>query len=131
MNTCDAQDITQDVFMKLLETPRSFNDEEHLKAWLIRVTINLCNNLHRYNKKFTKLDENIPAPVPQESSEVLSLVLALPENYKNVIYLHYYEGYTAKEIGDILKMNTNTVLSNLSRGRKMLKSQLTGGFDGE
>ena len=117
--------------MKLLETPRSFNDEEHLKAWLIRVTINLCNNLHRFNKKFTQLNENIPAPVPQESSEVLSLVLALPENYKNVIYLHYYEGYTAKEIGEILKMNTNTVLSNLSRGRKMLKSQLTGGFDGE
>lgn len=127
----DAEDVTQEVFVKLLEKTRSFKSPEHLKAWLIRVTINLCHNFYRSAKRFSALDENLAAPENNESESVLSYVKALPENYRNAIYLHYYEGYTAEEIGDILGAKTNTVLSWLSRGRKALREQMIGGFDDE
>lgn len=127
----DAQDITQETFMKLLDDSRSFKDAEHLKAWLIRVTINLCHNLYRSSKKTVQLDESLAMPENIQAESVLDYVRVLPENYKNAIYLHYYEGYTAEEIGGILGAKTNTVLSWLSRGREILRRQMTGGFDGE
>lgn len=128
-NFTDAEDVTQEVFMKLLESGKGFQSEEHLKAWLIRVTVNLCHNLARKNKRVTSLDENLPAPEQTESP--LEYVRKLPENYRNAIYLHYYEGYTAKEIGQILGAGQNTVLSWLSRGRELLKKEMIGGFEDE
>lgn len=125
----DAEDITQEVFVKLVEKTRSFKDPEHLKAWLIRVTINLCHSLYRSSKQHEILDDRIPAPEDNDQS-VLDYVKALPENYRNAIYLHYYEGYSAAEIADILNSKQNTVLSWLSRGREILKGQI-GGFDDE
>ena len=125
----DAEDITQDVFMKLIEKKRSFESEEHLKAWLIRVTLNLCRNLNRKSGRISVLDENIPTE--DKDTDILLCVKSLPENYRNAIYLHYYEGYTAAEIAEITGGKQNTVLSYLSRGREMLKKQLSGGFDDE
>lgn len=125
----DAEDITQEVFMKILTYKKGFESEEHLKAWLIRVTINLCHNLNRKNSRFDELTDNIPAS--ERDSDILLCVKALPENYRNAIYLHYYEGYTAAEIAEITNSKQNTVLSYLSRGREILRKQMIGGFEDE
>ena len=120
----DAEDVVQDVFEKLLNYHGSFESEEHLKAWLLRVAINRCRDLARAaHQKDTELDENLPAPEMEDCS-VLDAVSALPENYRNAIYLHYYEGYTAAEIGRMLGAPTNTVLSWLRRARAQLHTML-------
>lgn len=127
----DAEDITQAVFVKLLESEKHFRGEEHLKAWLIRVTINLCRDELRKNSKIVLCESPLPNNTAQKEESVLEAVRALPENYRNAVYLHYYEGYTAKEIGKFLDAKPNTVLSWLSRGRAMLKEEMIGGFDDE
>ncbi len=129
-NQADAEDITQEVFVKLLEHNKPFADSEHLKAWLIRVTVNLCRDKHKKLSR-EELSDNVISIQPQESDSMLEMVKALPENYRNAIYLHYYEGYSAKEIGKILGAKQNTVLSWLSRGRQALKADLTEGFNNE
>ena len=106
--TADAEDVVQDVYEKLLHYEGVFESEEHLKAWLLRVAIN----------------ENLPAPEAFEDGSVLDAVRALPENYRNAIYLHYYEGYTAAEIGRMMGAPSNTVLSWLRRGRAQLHTML-------
>ena len=130
-NFSDAEDVTQEVFMKLLETNKAFRDSEHIKAWLIRVTINLCRDKMKKTSRETLVEDALPLKTNEERSDVLEAVKALPENYRNTIYLHYYEGYTAKEIGKILGAKENTVLSWLSRGREALREELNGGFDDE
>ena len=120
----DAEDVVQDVYEKLLNYHGGFESEEHLKAWLLRVTINRCRDLTRAaHQKDTELDENLPAP-ENEDTGVLDAVRALPENYRNAIYLHYYEGYTAAEVGRMLGAPTNTVLSWLRRARAQLHMML-------
>lgn len=120
----DAEDVTQDVFEKLLNYTGRFESEEHLKAWLLRVAINRCRDITRAaRQKDTELDENLPAPEAADGS-VLDAVRALPENYRNAIYLHYYEGYTAAEIGRMLGAPTNTVLSWMRRARAQLHTML-------
>lgn len=126
----DAEDITQEVFTKLLEHTMPIRSEEHLKAWLIRVTINLCRDYYKKNSRLSVVSEPVSADEPVREDSVLEAVKALPDNYRNVIYLHYYEGYTAKEIGKILGAKESTVLSWLSRGRSALKKMI-GGFDDE
>ena len=121
----DAEDVVQDVFEKLLNYNGRFESEEHLKAWLLRVAINRCRDLTRAaHQKDTELDENLPAPEQMEDGSVLDAVKALPENYRNAIYLHYYEGYTAAEVGRMLGAPTNTVLSWLRRARAQLQTML-------
>ena len=112
--TADAEDVVQDVFEKLLHYNGIFESEEHLKAWLLRVAINRCRDLTRAaHQKDTELDENL-----------LDAIRTLPENYRNAIYLHYYEGYTAAEIGRMMAVPTNTVLSWLRRARAQLHTML-------
>ena len=124
--TADAEDVVQDVFEKLLHYNGIFESEEHLKAWLLRVAINRCHDLTRAaRQKDTELDENLPAPdVLAEDGSVLDAIRTLPENYRNAIYLHYYEGYTAAEIGRMMAVPTNTVLSWLRRARAQLHTML-------
>lgn len=131
VNFSDAEDVTQEVFIKLLETNRAFRDSEHLKAWLIRVTINLCRDKMKKSNRETLVENVFSFKSCEEKNDILEAVKALPENYRNTIYLHYYEGYTAKEIGKILDTKENTVLSWLSRGREALRKELDGGFDDE
>lgn len=125
----DAEDVTQEAFTRLLTARREFSGDEHLRAWLIRVTLNLCKNLHR-NRRWEReaLTDDLPTPEGSDGS-VLEAVRALPPKYRNAIYLHYYEGYTAAEIGALLGAGQNTVLSWLSRGRQALKKQMIGGFE--
>lgn len=129
-NISDADDITQEVFVKYISSPKIFESDEYLKAWLIRVTINLCKNHYRLLRKtVVGLQDDFPAPTPI-NQYILDEVRKLKPNFRNVIYLHYYEGYTAKEIGKILGVSQNTVLSWLKRGREALRSKLDGGdFD--
>ena len=123
--TADAEDVVQDVYEKLLHYNGTFESEEHLKAWLLRVAINRCRDLTRAaHQKDTELDENLPAPDAFEDGSVLDAVRALPENYRNAIYLHYYEGYTAAEIGRMMGAPSNTVLSWLRRARAQLHTML-------
>ena len=131
VNFSDAEDVTQEVFIKLLETNKAFRDSEHLKAWLIRVTVNLCRDKMKRMSRETLVEDVVYKNSDEAETDILKEVKSLPENYRNTIYLHYYEGYTAKEIGRILDAKENTVLSWLSRGREALRKELDGGFDDE
>lgn len=131
-NRTDAEDVCQEVFLKLFSLKRVFESEEHQKAWLIRVAINKSKDLVKSSwfKKRAELTE-VQAVYEDSHISVLEEVMKLPIKYRNVIYLHYYEGYSAKEISEILKCKENTVLSQLSRGRTKLKESMIGGFEHE
>lgn len=128
----NAEDIFQEVFTKFSEKLPNFKDAEHEKAWFIRVTINLTKNLKRssWNRKVVTLDENIVFE-NKEENEVFSVVCGLPQNYKTVIYLLYYEGYKVKEIANLMGTKEGTIKSWLFRAREMLKEKLEGGFEDE
>ena len=136
LNRCrnkeNAEDVFQDVFVKYSEKMPNFENEEHEKAWFIRVTINLTKNLYTssWNTKNVELDENIVFE-REEEYDVYSAINVLPPNYKTVIYLFYYEGYKVSEISVLMKANENTVKTWLSRAREMLKEKLEGGFEDE
>lgn len=129
-NHADTEDIFQTVFLKYVLSSVSFESDEHEKAWLIRVTINACKDLLKsfFRSRTVSLDQLLdqPAPMPSDHREVLEAVLALPQKYRDVVYLHYYEGYTAPEIGKILGKNTNTVYTLLTRARQLLRDRLGG-----
>lgn len=130
----DSEDIFQEVFLKYMLYDPPFESDEHEKAWLIRVTVNACKDLNRrlFHRKTLPLEviQEQPGMDDSQKREILSAVLSLPTKYKDAIYLHYYEGYTAGQIGKILGKRENTVYSLLSRGRAMLKSELGGEADG-
>lgn len=127
-SAADADDVTQDVFLKLLQEQKDFESEQHLRSWLIRVTINHCKNLTRRHFWRQENIDDYAATIPFEDprhSDVFEAVMALPKNYRLTIYLHYYEGYTAQEIAGLLNMPKGTVCTNLRRGRELLKETLT------
>ncbi len=125
-----ADDVYQEVFLRLIKKKPVFDNEKHLKAWLIRVTINCSKNifLSSHFKKRTVLNDDIidTKNTVTEKSELYEAVMTLPKKYGRVIYLHYYEGYSVKEIADILESKEATVKTHLLRGRKQLKGILGG-----
>ncbi len=129
-NHADTEDIFQTVFLKYVTGTTEFESEEHEKAWFIRVTINACKDLLRsfFRSRTVSLDDLLEQSdqVPEDHREVLEAVLALPDKYRDVVYLHYYEGYTAPEIGTILHKNPNTVYTLLTRARDELRKMLGG-----
>ncbi len=128
----NAEDVFQEVFIKYSQKRPNFKNEEHEKAWIIRVTINLSKNVNNlnWNKKVVTLDENI-AFETQEQSNIFSVVCELPQNYKTVIYLLYYEGYKVNEIAKLMKKSEGTIKTWLYRAREILKTKLEGGFENE
>ena len=122
-NESDTEDVFQDVFLKYALFSEPFDSEEHRTAWLIRVTINRCT---------CSLEEAmaVAAPDSGDLSHVLEAVIRLPEKYKILVYLHYYQGYSAVEIAGILHKKVNTVYTHLARARAELKDML-GGDEGE
>ena len=124
----NADDILQEVFMKYVHKNPKFYDEEHLKAWLLRVTINCANSFLRspWEKKTQALDDNDFYIEMKEESQVYYEVLKLPQKYKTAIHLHYYEGYSVNEIASICKTKPATVKTWLFRGREILKQTLKG-----
>ena len=123
----DAEDVTQEVFVRLLYRSPAFADETHQKRWLLQVAANLCRDQLRgfWRKRVTALEDVLPAAAPEEQ-EALSAVLRLPEQYKLPIHLHYYEGYSVAEVGEILHLGQSAVKMRLKRGRELLKLESEG-----
>ncbi|HJA49641.1 MAG TPA: sigma-70 family RNA polymerase sigma factor [Candidatus Agathobaculum intestinipullorum] len=132
-NHSDTEDIFQNVFLKYVLSTAVFESEEHEKAWFIRVTINACRDLLKsfFRSRTVSLDTLLdqPADLTETDRTVLDAVLALPPKYRDVVYLHYYEGYTAPQIGQILKKNVNTVYTLLNRAKQALRETLGGDDD--
>lgn len=131
-NHADTEDIFQTVFVKYLLHTAPFASPEHERAWIIRVTLNACKDLLRsvFRRRTVSLEEvaEQPAP-PDEHRAVLQAVQALPAAYRDVVYLHYYEGYTVPEIARILGKNVNTIYTRLTRARGLLRQTLGGEAD--
>lgn len=124
-NPQDAEDISQDAFVKLYTCRESFDADENIKAWLIRVTINLSKNLLKRNGR--RGWSELPADIPCEDSTDIALydcIRRLKPEYAAVIYLFYYEGYSAKEIAAICRITSAAVRTRLCRGREMLREML-------
>ena len=120
----DAEDVVQEVFLKLLTAQPRFRDGEHERAWLIRATVNRAIDLRRAAaSKAIPLEDAEEAAAP-EPLQLLSAVQALPEKYSTVIHLYYYEGYNIWEIAKLLGLPAPTVGTRLSRGRAKLKEIL-------
>lgn len=130
-NLADAQDVSQEVYIKLFKHQRPFNDAEHEKAWIIRVTINTCKDVIRspWKKWFSPLVEIALPNNHTASMEVVSFVLTLPRKYRMVIHLYYYEGYKTAEIAEILNLKEGTIRTQLKRAKELLKAKIIGGFD--
>ena len=126
-SSADAEDVVQEVFLKLLTARPQFRDAEHEKAWLIRATLHrACDMARSAERRNLPLEaaEAVPGGELPEPSPVLSAVRALPAKYSAVIHLYYYEGYSIKEISQLLRLPVPTVGTRLSRGRERLRQLL-------
>ena len=133
-NRQDTEDVFQTVFLKYALYGKTFESLDHEKAWLIRVTVNACKDLLKsfFHSRTVSLEE-VRCCAPEATEEqyaVMEAVWSLPKQYRDVIYLHYYEGYTAPEIAGILNRNANTVYTHLNRGKELLREALGGVWDG-
>ena len=130
-NMADAEEILQDTLLKLLTAAPRFESEEHKKAWLLRVAANLSKNRIEYNalRDCDELDESLAAEGREDLSFVWEAVKQLPTQYREVIHLHYYEGYSTEEMAQILSRNPSTIRSDLRRGREKLTSVLKEAYD--
>lgn len=131
-NTADAEDVYQDVFLRLLEQKTAGWDGEHLKAWLIRAALNRCADLGRLRRRRGTLSlDDVPdmaRPGDEGAAELWDAVARLPEKLRTAVHLFYGEGYESGEIGALLGVPAATVRSRLRRARAELKTML-GGFD--
>ena len=128
--TCDAEDICQSVFLKYLTADICFESPEHEKAWIIRTTINACKDhlksaFFRRTAPLEEAEAIAATPVQVPDTDLLEAMKRLPRNYRISIYLYYYEGYSAREIGTMLGKNEATINQYLSRGRRKLRTYLT------
>jgi RNA polymerase sigma factor (sigma-70 family) len=130
-NLSDAEDILQDTLLSLIKNKPVFSSQEHEKAWLMRVAINLCKNKLKSSWFHTvEIPENLESEgITEEESEVLHAVRNLPLKYREVVHLFYYEGYSTLEISSLLQKKEATIRSLLHRSRKMLKKALKGAYD--
>ncbi len=127
-NQMDAEDVVQETFVQYYTTKKEFENEQHIRAWLLRVAINKAKNLSMtfWKKHKCSLEDYMEAltfPDPQ-TKDLFAEVMKLPEKYRIVMHLFYYEDYSVREIADILKLSESNVKVRLSRGRAMLKSSL-------
>ena len=135
-NLADAEEVLQDTMVKYLQTAPELNGPEHEKAWLLRVAANLSKNRLAYNRvrradDVDELSETLVGQQREDLSFVWDAVKELPVQFREVIHLHYYEGYSTEEIAKILQRNPSTVRSDLRRGREKLKTILQEGYDFE
>ncbi len=128
-NRQDAEDTLQEVFLRLYLTDKAFAGEEHVRHWLIRVTLNTCKNTLRSRSRRRQVPlAELAAEIPfdqREQSELFLAVMALPEKYRTVLYLFYYEDYSVREIAAALGLRESAVTTRLARARAALKQQLT------
>lgn len=132
-NAQDAEDVVQDTFIQYYTIKKEFDNEQHIRAWLMRVTINKAKNASRsfWRRNRLPLEDYMETLVFEtpESADLFEVVMKLPEKYRIVIHLFYYEDYTVSEIANILKLSESNVKVRLSRGRGLLRNALKEGWD--
>ncbi len=131
-NAEDAEDLVQEAFMKRLYKAPMFLSEEHEKRWMIRIIVNLSKNhvmsfWHRKRVAMEELPDQVAADLGGTEKDLWQEVLALPDKYKISMYLHYYEGYTCKEIAEILNCKESAIKMRLKKGRELLKIEIMEG----
>lgn len=127
-NMSEAEDIVQEVYMTLMKQKKPFDNESHLKAWLIKVTFNKCKDYFKSSRvrKTVSITDEMTF-IAKEEQSVLPEIFELVQEDRVIVYLHYYEGYTTAEIANLLEMKVNTVGSKLRRVRMKLKTILEEG----
>ena len=134
-NAADAEDAAQEALLRYHLSDKEFENQEHIRAWLLRVAVNWAKNISRsfWRRNTVPLEEYMETLEfdSQESREIFREVMALPEKYRLVIHLYYYEDYSVQEIGRILGISESNVKVRLSRGRQMLKATLQEVWDDE
>ena len=128
-NRADTEDMVQETFLRLLSAGKGFENERHEKAWLIVTASNVCKDTL---KKWWRKNENIEdfldiAAEPKQDDDILEVILQLPEEYKDAVYMYYYEGYSTVEIAEYARCPESTVRSRLMRAKKKLQVMLGGG----
>ena len=128
-NESTAEDVFQEVFLKLLRYQDSIKSEEHLKAWLITVTLNQCKSMFMstWNKRKVSIDEIVEPAIEDQKedySELYEAVRELPQKYREAIHLFYFEQMSIREIAGILNRQEGTIKTQLNRGRQMLSEKL-------
>ena len=123
-NYADSEDCFQNVFIKLYTKSPEFSEEDHIKAWLIRVAVNECKNYIRDNRRTISLEavKNEAVSLPEDTLDISWALLKTPQKYRDVLYLHYCEKYKINEIAQILNIKENSVKTLLKKGREILKS---------
>lgn len=131
-NHIEAEEVMQEVFIKLIYKAPKFSTIEDEKRWVIRVTINLCKDRLKsfWRKKVISIEEIEFYAKSEEEINLTEFILKLPYKYKTVIHLYYYEGYKVKEIAEILKIRESAVKMRLKRGREILKMEVTNSEEG-
>ena len=133
-NRSDAEDIVQNVFIKLLKSKEKFKDDEHVKRWLIRVAINESKNMNTsfWRKRIVPLEDSEPIINTRDKSDekavLLGAVMRLKEKNRIVVQLYYYEGYSVKEIAEILRIKETTVQNQINESKKCFKRNCKGGL---
>lgn len=128
----DAEDVVQEVFLRLFRRAEAFESDEHLRRWLLRVGANLCRDVLKspWRRRRSPLPESLPAPPfeREDQRELYEAVMALEEKYRTVLYLFYYEDLSVKDIAGLLGLRVSAVTTRLSRGRERLKAALKEGW---
>jgi len=133
-NIMDTEDVIQDTFYNLIKSGTVFKSAEHEKAWLIRTATNICKNtLRHWWRKRESLDDNetLQAKDVYEIDDTFNAMMTLPDKYKTVVYLYYYEGYDSVEISRLLQKPQSTIRYYLSQARRTLRVIIGGDFSGE
>ena len=132
-SSAEAEDCAEDVFVKVLTEGFEFNNEVHERKWLTVAAINLCKDrLKGWKRKAVMPIDGEPelaAPEKEDRSDVLEAVLGLPNKYKDVVWLYYYEGYQTDEIAEILGSPPSTIRNRMRDARKLLKDKLGGEYE--
>ncbi len=125
-----ADDVVQETFLRYIRSEKKFESDEHIKAWLIRVALNCSKNvfMSSWTKKTVPLSDDITFDT-EEKHDVYYAVLELPQKYRTVIHLFYYEDFSISDIAKYLNRNESTIKSQLSRGRNMLREKLKGVYN--
>lgn len=124
-NSADAEDAVQETFLRYLTKSPEFNDEEHRKAWLIKVSANISKNMlmFRLRRETVNIDDIENIGISQKDYELFEIIMSLPAKYKVVMTLYYVEGYKSKEIADIIGISEEAVRKRLQKGRELLKQE--------
>ncbi|MBQ9850673.1 MAG: sigma-70 family RNA polymerase sigma factor [Clostridia bacterium] len=125
-NSEDAKDAVQETFLKYLTKAPEFNGEEHRKAWLIKVSSNISKNMlmFRLRREAANLEDFADIGISEKDYDDFEFIMSLPAKHKIVMTLYYVEGYTSKEIAEIMNISEEAVRKRLEKGRKMIKKEI-------